>query len=314
MNKKVYWAAALLLALTACDKENEPTIQADGPVAAMITAEIAVGQTRASGVTWSATDAIGISTVDGTKTNYANIPYARSGDSFAPVGTVIYFQSPDEVTFNAYYPFTGTSGTAAGTIEATTTADKQTAEEQPKIDFLFAGGAKASKVNPTVAFTNKTSAGGSDNSFHHRMSQIVLKLTEGSDMSFAGKLTEYTLEGLVLEGTFNTATGEAAAKSGATSSALTMTLANVTATSGLYTTAPVIIFPQTVAGGRLTLKVKVDGETYTATLTLPGGATALVAGNNYIFPVTVRKTGLSIGATEIAPWVDVTGDNTDALM
>lgn len=314
MNKKVYWLAALVLGLTACNQENDPIAPVAEQVAAKVTADIAFGQTRAAGVTWSANDAIGISTVSSTQTRYTNIPYVRSGSAFVAENTVIYFQSPDEVTFDAYYPFTGTSGTAAGTIEATTTAEKQTAQEQPKIDFLFAQGAKASKAHPTVAFTNKSQTGGADNSFHHCMSQITLKLTEGDDMSFAGKLTEYKIEGLVLEGTFNTATGEAKAKGGATPSALTMTLSGVAVAGNLYTTSPVILFPQSVTGGRFTLRVKVDNATYTATLTLPGGATALMAGYSYVFPVTVKKTGLSVGTTEIAPWTVETGDDAEALM
>ncbi len=37
-------------------------------------------------------------------------------------------------------------------------------------------------------------------------------------------------------------------------------------------------------------------------------------GVNYLFPVTVSKTGLTVGSAEIKDWVTVTGDGNTALM
>lgn len=306
MNSKMYFAAALTLVLTACNKDNTPVTPADGTVAARIDTEINDTYTRASGTEWTADDCIGISTRPGTTTDYSNIPYKFNGSRFEPDGTTIYFQSPEPVTFDAYYPFA--SGTAPGIVSADTKAANQSAGNQPKIDFLFASGATARKDAPTVNFTG-------DNAFRHKMSQITLTFIEGADVTFGGNmLTAYSLTGLVMEGTFDTGSGEAAAKPDATTEELKIQLENVTAPGGQYTPRPVILFPQTVATGNIGLQVTVDDQTFHATLTLPQGATALAPGNNYTFPVTVKRSGLTVGGAEIKDWDPVAGDPVDAVM
>lgn len=311
MNTKLYFAAALAISLTACSKGNEQGNPADGAVAARVSAGIGGVQTRASGSSWEQGDSIGISTVEGTATTYANIPYSYNGSGFKDAGTVIYFQSDEQVTFNAYYPFAGTSGSPAGTITATTrAADQEATESQPSIDFLFACGAKADKFKPAVSFTDKSAEQGSDNSFKHRMSQITLRLTEGDDMLFEGKLSSYTLKGLVLEGSFNTQTGIAATSPEGVEEDLTIALSDVAASAKTYTTSPVILFPQTPSQGKIGLEIIVEGQSYRANLSLQ----TLEAGNNYIFPVTVRKTGLSIGEVEIDLWTEIVGTPADATM
>lgn len=312
MKGKTYLAAAAFsaLALVSCNKNNVIPVPEDGTVAARIAAGIGGVRTRAAGSSWAANDAIGISTVTGTRTDYSNIPYKWDGASFLSDGAVIYFQSPEEVTFNAYHPFTGTAGTSAGTIRAVTKAANQTAEAQPLIDFLHASGARADKTDPVVAFTDKTADGGEDNSFRHRMSQVTLKFIEGDDISFEGRLASYTLKGLRLEGAFDTVTGVAAADAEAAAEDLTMELNGPAATAGVYLAAPLVIFPQGVTGGQIALEVVVDGETYRTNLS----CASLDAGNNYIFPVKVKKTGLSAGDAKIKDWSDVVGDSTDATM
>ena len=303
MKSRLIFTSLLVLSLAACTDGNDPMTPADGEVAAQIVADINHVATRASGTTWSPNDEIGISTVDGTKTDYTNIPYKYDGTTFKPSGATIYFQSPDVVTFNAYYPYSANGGT----VTATTDAAAQ--KNLPAIDFLFAKEAKADKTNPTVEFTDKTDNNGEDNSFHHCMSQITLELIEGSDMAFTGALTGYTLKNIVLKGSFDTTNGEAKADAGTTAASLTTTFENVTVTDNKYTTNPVILFPQAV--NSIGLEVVVDGETYKATLTLANG---LEAGNNYVFPVTVKKTGLSVGTAEITDWDPIIGSGTDATM
>ena len=310
--KTIYLAAAALAALAAaaCSKDGGTSVPGDKAVAAKVTADIGGVQSRAAGSSWAQGDAIGISTAVGTKTEYANIPYKYDGSGFNPDGTVIYFQSEEEVTFSAYYPFAGAVGTSAGTITASTPASAQTAAARPAIDFLYASGAKADKSNPTVSFTDKSVSGGSDNSFTHRMSQITLKFIEGDDMLFSGKLTSYTLKGLLLDGTFNTVTGVAAADAALPGGDLTIALSGVSPLDGVYVADPLILFPQTVSAGEIALEVTVDDEVYKASLAIA----ALEAGNNYIFPVTVKKTGLSAGQAELKGWTDVVGASADATM
>ena len=319
MKSRLIFTFLLALSLAACTDGNDPMTPADGEVAAQIVADINHVTTRASGNAWTADDRIGISTVPGTRTEYDNIPYKWDGQQFKADGITIYFQSPDEVMFNAYYPFTGTASIAAGIITATTDAEAQ--KDLPAIDFLFAQGAKADKTNPVVYFTDKSKDNGEDNSFHHRMSRITIEFTEGNDIFFnSGRLQSYTLKGLVLEGTFNTENGEAKTTDGKQAADLKIDIENPTADNGVFTAAPVILFPQNVAEGGIPLSVSVENEEYHATLILPDADkdgqkdTALKPGYSYKFPVRVTKKGLAVGDAVIKPWEEVTGKPTDAVM
>lgn len=297
MNKYIYLAAAALM-LAACNNEEETTVP-DGGVALEVNAAISGTTTRASGTQWAEGDRIGISTTSDTKTQYTNVAYRFDGASFTAEGSGIYFQDSEEVTFKAYYPYAD-NATYEG---VSTSAENQTAAEQPNIDFLFASGATASRENPTANFTG-------DTAFKHRMSQVTLTFINGNDIELTNTLTAYTLGGLVMEGTFDTGTGVATATTGAAAADLTIALSGVTTTDGKYTAAPLILFPQTA--GTVSLSVVVDGETYYATLTIPDGA--LQAGNNYTFPVTVSKTGLAVGSATIDDWTEVTGGDIEATM
>lgn len=290
MKTRLFTFAALALALAACTNDNLN----DGPVAAVINAEISDAvATRASGTAWAERDEIGISE---SRFGYTNVPYRLENGKFIPTGTIIFFQDDDPTTFSAYYPYNA----AGGTLTATTDVTAQ--QNQPAIDFLYATGATASTHNPEVNFTNNLSTGGTDCSFHHRMSQITLTFQEGSGVDFNTiKPTGYTLSGLVLEGSFDTTTGTAETDANAQTADLTMEL------DGALTSS-VILFPQSTTS--IELSVYYSSQPYTATLTVPDGA--LKAGNNYTYTVTVRNKDLSISSATISDWNPVNGGNVNA--
>ena len=279
-------AAALLLALAACTNDDENLN--DGSVAAVINAEISDAvSTRASGTAWAERDEIGISE---NRFGYTNVPYRWESGKFTPAGTIIFFQDDDPTTFSAYYPYDADGGTLTATTDATAQ------QNQPAIDFLYATGATASTHNPEVNFRNENTAGendpAKDHSFHHCMSQITLTFKEGSGVDFNTiKPTGYTLSGLVLEGSFDTATGTAETDASAQTTDLTMEL------DGALTSS-VILFPQTKAS--IGLSVYYNSQPYTAMLDIPDDA--LKAGNNYVWTVTVRNKDLSVESAEITAW------------
>ena len=288
--------AALALALAACNNDNE-ILNNDGPVAARFIADIAPA-TRASGTTWTGGDRIGVTDI-GNDTQYGNVPFILKNGKFEAEEKVIYIENAETHTFRAYYPY----NSAGGTLAATTDATAQ--QNQPAIDFLFASGATGDKNSPVVSFTDKTDKGGADNSFHHRMSQITLtfEASDGVDFSVI-KPERYTLDGLILTGTFNTADGIATADDGTQTGELTMELADGNLTSS------VILFPQTTAS--LPLTVNYRSQNYHAILTVPEGA--LQAGNNYTYTVKVRNKELEVSEATISPWHDVEGGDASAEM
>lgn len=308
MKASNYMLIAAALVFAACSNENDPAD--NGPVAAQINAEIGDMTPRASGTLWvNGTDAIGVSVVsveNSGKTTGANVKYNKTAAGWE-ADSPIYFEDLNEVTFRAYYPFQGESGTDAGTISKTISASDQTTAEQPKIDFMFATGATASKNSPNVSFTG-------DYKFKHCMSQLTLTFKAGTDVTLPDKLTGYTLKGLIMAGTFNTKTGEAKAKTeGSTTADLSFTF---TVNEGdSYTTAPVILYPQSTANNQFDIEVTVEGETFKATLTLPNETNnTFKAGVNLTYTVTINKTGLGISSADIEDWTSVTGTNGTAEM
>lgn len=290
MKTRFFALAALALALVACNNDNE-NLNGD-LVAAQFTADIAPA-TRASGTTWDNGDRIGITDI-GNDTQYGNVPFILKNGKFEAEGKVIYIEDTKTHTFRAYYPYNAAGGILAATTDATAQ------QNQPAIDFLFASGATGDKNSPVVSFTDKTYKGGEDNSFHHRMSRITLTFEAGDGVDFSVvKPERYTLAGLLLTGTFNTADGIATADNGAQTGELTMDLADGNLTSSI------ILFPQTVAS--LPLVVNYKGQEYHATLTMPEGA--LQAGNNYTYTVKVNATGLTLEGCTIGSWADGGGES-----
>lgn len=293
MKTRFFALAMLALALAACNNDNENLNGA--PVAAQFTADIAPA-TRASGTTWTGGDRIGITDI-GNDSQYGNVPFILKNGKFEAEGKVIYIEDTKAHTFRAYYPYNAAGGILAATTDATAQ------QNQPAIDFLFASGATGDKNNPVVSFTDKTAKGGEDNSFHHRMSQITLTFEAGDGVNFSVvKPERYTLDGLLLTGTFNTADGIATADNGAQTGELAMNLADGVLTSSI------ILFPQTVAS--LPLVVNYKGQEYHATLTMPEGA--LQAGNNYTYTVKVRNKVLEVSEATIAKWNDIDGGEVNA--
>ena len=292
MKTRLFTFAALALALAACTNDNENLN--DGPVAAVINAEISDAvATRASGTTWADKDEIGVSE---NRFGYTNVPYRRANGKFEPAGSIIFFEDDASTTFSAYYPYDSNGGTL------TATTDGEAQKNQPKIDFLYATGATASTHNPEVNFTDDTKAGGKDCSFHHCMSQITLTFVAGSGVDFSTIQPEsYTLSELVLTGSFDTTTGIAKTDDGAQATNLDMPI-------GSLLTSSVILFPQSTTS--IELSVNYNSQPYTATLTVPDGA--LKAGNNYTYTVTVRNKDLSVSSATISDWNPVNGGNVNA--
>lgn len=289
MKTRFFAFAALALTLAACNNDNENLN--DGPVAAKFIADITPAtRVNSEGTDWTDGDRIGV-----TGAGFTNVPYKRENGKFVTDGTTIYFNDTETHTFHAYYPYQSDGGT----VTVSTAADKQGAD----IDFLFASGATGDTHNPTVSFTDKTDKGGPDNSFHHCMSLIKFTFKAGDGIIFnETEPSGYTVDGLKLEGTFDTATGTTAVTA-ASESPITMQL-------GGATTSQVIILPQGVTT-YLDLTVSFNGLDYTATLPNPSkpDANQFSAGYAYTYNITLSNNGITVEEPEIKPWEP--GDSND---
>lgn len=293
--KKYYILAAATLALAACSNDDN---YVDGPVAARISATIGEGNlSRATDSIWAPGDQIGITMAD----RHINVMYTTAEGDGSFAGTTMYFKNKTEpVTLTAYYPFSGKEGEAPASVGISTTAELQTAGEQPKIDFLYAKEENVVGSEPNVTF-----------SFSHKMGKLTLifKNGNGADVS---NILSYKIKGLVLDGTFDPVTGDCAAKSGADADSIDIDLRDVTVTSG-ESVPPLIIFPQDLTGKTVTLSISdSDGQDYACNLTFDENS--IVSGNNYTYTIKVNKTGLTVNKSTISDWNTKAEDfNADAV-
>lgn len=318
-NRLLTAMGATAFILCGCEQNDSNPVD-EAPVAARITSTIAAQNTtdndrapstRASETSWANGDLIGVSASSTTgTTSYTNIKYAATGTAgnFAVVNAAgedndIYFQDQKSTDFSAYYPYAGTNGTLPGTdgiLERTLTAADQASASLPAIDYLWAPAASASSAAPQVKFN-----------FQHSMSRISLNFKEGDNVTFGDELT-YTLDGLVLEGTFNTLTGAT------TSGTAAGKLENLSVATGSSQGAIsyLILWPQTVNSATLT--VIVDGTTYRAAISfreLPGSTSqekGLAGGYSYLYNVKVNKTKMIIEEAIITPWTKDPEQDVDA--
>lgn len=279
MKTRLLTFAALALALAACTNDTENLN--DGPVAAQFTAAIGdnvTATTRVSGTDgteWDEDDCIGI-----TGGSYSNVPYVTEGNgNFNPASDdIIYFDNTDEVTFRAYYPYKNASEMTEGKIAATTDAKAQ--EVQTQHDFLFASGATGSTYSPEVSFTGT-------NAFSHCMSRITLNFIGGSGVTIpTDGPTSYTLKGLLLEGTFDSATGQTATTA---NSAANVTLPGNRTSS--------IFFPQEVES--IGMEILLNGNTYYTAL--PVKEDKLQSGKEYHYEITISHKDVMVNAS-IKAW------------
>lgn len=268
------------------------------------------GASRAYNQAWEANDEIGVSCQTGEVT-YTNVCYyTAAGDgSFSPKedSKKIYYQTEEEVTFTACYPWNDLQG------GNTLTADTWKQAEQTKFDFLWAQ-AKGSKANPGVSFV-----------FAHRMAKLVLTIKCGNGVSYDEvKAAALSLEGFKHLGSFDVTTGVAAA-SGENSAKWTFagsstadnnapSVADDETSTVVYT---LICYPQAFEAP-VTFTAQLQGEqSFTARLdftnanaTKDGSAAKneWVAGRQYNIGVKLNKTGISLDGCTIAAWDEVNGE------
>ena len=292
-------AAGLLASCTNDELADNPL--ADGPVALSVTADINQVATRATATAFENNDQIGIFPIksDALETGQANKPYTYNGSTFTSADPY-YFQDREMVTFNAYYPYDATLTATDYTIDINTRAEYQKSKtiegtniEWRTNDYLFAS-AVTNVIEPSVSYTG-------NNAFNHVMTQVVFVFNAGTDdgVSDLSALSGYKIATpLVMDGSFDAATGEVTLDADAKAEVIAMTVTGPAATE--LSADPLILLPQAISGSELELEVTYNGQTYKAELNAP--TAGLQAGYSYTYTVTIKNTELEVTNASINAW------------
>jgi hypothetical protein len=287
--------AATLLA-AGCAKNNDPGGPPENcdPVHfnATITQTPGGNQTRTTGGgnAWAQGDRVGVfMTAAGTGggTIEANHPYtAATTGALTPDGNPMYYpQDGSAVDFTAYYPYDAAA--TPGTPLTLTVAGQTSADAQNALDVLWARTPGKSESSPAVALP-----------FGHVLGKVTFDITlgDGLDALTGNDIAAVALGGMPLAASLDLLTGALTAASTTGGFAALKT----TATGGAAASFTALVVPQTGGTGR-TATFTVGGDVFT--WTIPADE-AFEAGKNYAYPVTVNRTGVSVGAATIARWYE----------
>ena len=250
---------------------------------------------------WTKGDAVGVFMMSTGGTTPAHIISGAENRKYTvnhttgeltPAGSPIFYPGQGAVDFVAYYPYKA-KGTGDGefTEEYQRTIPVTDQSDPASIDLLRAEAGNRNETQIPVDLT-----------FSHVMSKIKLNIIPGSGLSTlaADKITAVTLVGMPASVTFdpladlcipgNAGNIVARRESAPSDGAAVSFTALIPGHSGAGA--------KTVFAGRR-IVVTVDGVDYTTNLP---DADSFTANDMYVYPVTVEKTGITLGEYTLAKW------------
>ncbi|MFR9650877.1 MAG: fimbrillin family protein [Rikenellaceae bacterium] len=287
-------AITTLIVLGSCAKESDTAIDPseDGAVK-FANAQIA---SRTEGSSWVDGDEVGIymsdadNALDDNRTNVRYTTDAAGNFSVYSGVTPIYYpqSTTDEVTFNAYYPYSDDLSNDRVTIDVS----KQNGGGQGAVDFMVA------EINNSVK-----QVGIERFEFYHSLSMLVLNLTHNSEITtFDGMVTK--VEDINTVASFDVLTGDIYGDSSSPGEVI-FGIDSV-ADDGSEMSISAILLPEDLSAGTV-IKFIQGADLYTLTLS---DDLVLAKGTRYTYGVVVgRDTVLVTGDSEIEDWNEEMTDN-----
>lgn len=242
--------------------------------------------TKTAGTTWDSGDAIGIFMVGngGTTTVHAeNKQYTTTGgNTFTPAtgNEIFYPMDGSKVNFIAYYPYE--SGATLGTPINVTIGDQN---NQSAFDLLYSSGATGSKATASTPVSL---------TFGHKLAKLVMNTTADASVGVSSLVgMAVKINGMNAQNTLDLKTSTLGT---ATDNATPIIPRTVT--DG--TVYDAIIMPGSYAAGMITVEFTTGTETFTWNV----GAETFDGGNEYIYAVTLTRTGVKFTGT-IKPWTTI---------
>ena len=315
--------------MAACHNDDSSCVYGD-LVEAKFVGETNTLNSRVVGNQWTY-DKIGIrvtaAPVSDMAQRYKNVAYETESNGliaeFLPVNTAqtIFFQDKtEEVTFAAYLPYVASNVDAlpgdAGVISVNTLENNNNSSQQISINYLYAEGAKASKMNPIVKFTKI--ATDQDYSFKHKMSRLILSFKASIADGFTGNEIfvdankSYVLGGLAHQGTFNVTNGTTDVTGSVIDDWDITNCFHMDDHTSKKRTFTLFLLPQD-HGVTKKLAVSIttaDGVVYKNNITIPA---TLEEGKSYTYTIILKKNGLEVGGSTITDWEEVGGADGGAM-
>ena len=295
MNKFFAFIATVFSAatfLTACenDEVQDAIIDYGPPVKINVSAGI---QTRAVNSAWTANDAIGVFSMNGTAAEYANMQYITSdGDGNFTAATeddVVWLPSDGSSrSVLAYYPYvTGCDGTYSIDVSDQT--------DQEAIDFMVSPAVNnVNKTQPNVAFV-----------FSHKLVKIQLNIRSGDGIT-AEQLANMNV---TLSNQYTTATCDVLTDADVDVTGTEVsTLSFMTSADG--TTSEAIVLPASTTEGMLLQFELPEVGTYSWAISNSANSQSFKMGNRYIYNVNVGKTSIIV-TSQIEDWAAGNGSGED---
>lgn len=315
-------AACAVMLLGACSEENALNGSGDGaqtPVnlvariqqAALPAASSAGGtgtpHTRTAigadgNTTWTEGDAVGVFMLapkifnpSGILPGGENVGYTvdPATGRLTPVGTPILYprDEEEEVNFFAYYPL-GTKGDGKITDDYVYTLSVTDQSDPVSLDLLVASARGKKKSKEAVEFT-----------FRHALAKIQLDITLGEGLRGLdpGKITAVTITGMPTTARYELLS---AVSIKASDPADIVIRREPTPSENAAATFTALLVPHDAPAstglfiGRR-IVVTVDGTDYSGDISNNDG---ISYNNLHIYPVTVQRTGVTLGTPEIAEW------------
>lgn len=267
--KKIFLTSAVALALlSGCNNDYDGQDIAGSKL--VVSASIDQVNTRVSntGTEWTEGDEIGVS--DNLSNPNLNIKYvagSTTGNFTSETG--IYILGDEEVTYTAYYPYAGNETASAGEQGFKIVDAEGKYVGHSAVDFMFATGT-ATRSNPQVNLQ-----------FKHKMSKVSLDIKDSNAAATKAETPiSYTLQGVIIDGTFDTETGEITPGS---------TKGNVTVDATLGTASSIILPPMAAEATEeektIQLLIKIGDKAYAGKLT-----PALGSSQEYQYSIDLSQT------------------------
>lgn len=253
-------------------------------------------RTTAGGDEWAQGDMVGIFMLaaGGEITTAAdvlaeNAPYTVADPAtgaLAPDGNDMYYPMEGSVDFAAYYPY---NAQADGTLAI----DMIDQSDPAALDVLWARTDGVSKSSAAVNLA-----------FEHVLSKITFNITLGDGLE---ELTGDDATAVSLIGMPGSVTIDLSGGTLTRGAADEFTALKTETSVGADATFSAIVIPQEAGTVVRKALFTVDGEAYTWNIS---DEEAFAAGDHYVYPVTVQKTGVTVGAPTIAAWERNNHDTT----